>query len=344
MSSFDYNEVMQILDQIVKDKMKKQYKQGIDENQLSNSGRCVVYKCLCESLPVIHETDDSLVCVNCGLVLENVLISEEKEWRDFYSDDTGTGGSSMNRCGMPYDELLPNNSLSSMIAGNGRMQKLNMWMSMTYEEKVIIDLKKRLEGVALDKGISRSVVRHALILFKKMNNLKTKEGKKQVHRGRVRDGLIAACFYYACKNGKCNIQTNDIIISFGIDIKIFSKACKMYIENFNDDVDKTSASPSDFIIRFSNSLGISYNIQKICIKVIDACEDLMLLKNYSPQSVTSGVVYFVSIEMGLKFSKSEISKTGDTSEDRITVIFKILRSKKVEIFNIIKYGNTGDKK
>src|SRR4029078_6801988 len=130
-----------------------------------------------------------------------------------------------------------------------------------------------------------------------------------------------------------------ILDIFEIDNKTFSKCCKIYIEDYNPSVDKTTTISTDFIEMFSVKLGLSFNIKKLCLKILQAANDLVLLNKYSPQTVAAGVIYFVNVETGLNLDKETIVNYCDTKFDTISIIVKILRAKKIEIFNIVKYGH-----
>jgi transcription initiation factor TFIIB len=296
-----------------------------------------IYTCFCESFPSVCETNEALVCNECGLILDDKLVSDEPEWRAF--NDEG-GATNASRCGAPTDELLPGCSLGTIISGRSRMQKLSMWTSVSNEEKVIIDLRNKLNDAVQSMGIPKSVIRMTLKMFKAMINKKNSDGKKQIHRGKIREGLIAACFYYACKSNLKTISTSVIINIFEIDKKIFAKCCKMYIEEFNSEIDKTSISAHDLVSEYTNSIGLSFAIQKICYKILAACTELALTSTYSPQTVVAGIIYFVSNEMKLGIKKNLIIQVCDIKSETILMMTKILTSNRVEIFNHIKYVTT----
>jgi len=292
------------------------------------------YDCFCDSPPSICETNEALVCDTCGLILDNKMISDEPEWRSF--DDAGKI-TNASRCGAPTDELLPHCSLGTLITGKSRMQKLSMWMNISNEEKIIIDLRNKLNDIVHSMGIPKSVIRTTLKMFKAMINQKNSDGKKQIHRGKIREGLIAACFYYSCKMSLKMISTSVIINIFDIDKKVFAKCCKMYIEEFNSNIDKTSISAHDLVSEYTNGIGLSFTIQKTCYKILSACTELALINSYSPQTVVAGIIYFISNEMKLGIKKNLIIQVCDIKSETMLMMTKVLVSNKIEIFNHIKY-------
>lgn len=292
-------------------------------------------KCLCEkSSP--YEGNEYLYCENCGTVL-GTLIASGKEWINGNNED-GTGSNGGERCGQAFDSLLPNNSMSTFISGAGRMQTLNMWMSITYQEKIIMDLKKRLNEIVVLEGIPVSVVRNTLFMFKKMLTTVHSDGSKEIHKGKVRDGMIAVCLYYSCKNRKCNIQMEVVMRALNVDKKTFSKCCKIYFENVDSTLDKTNISSIELSERFCNELQVPFKFQKLCRNIITASEALGLLNGIAPQCVASGCIYFINSELQLnnEITKTSIINLCGISESSILKTHKILNTNKILVFNFVK--------
>ena len=111
----------------------------------------------------------------------------------------------------------------------------------------------------------------------------------------------------------------------------------MYIEEFNSEIDKSSISAHDLVSEYTNSIGLSFTIQKTCYKILAACTELALTSKFSPQTVVAGIIYFVSDEMKLGIKKNLIIQVCDIKSETILMMTKILKANRLEIFNHIKY-------
>jgi transcription initiation factor TFIIB len=85
---------------------------------------------LCKSEYSI-KTDFNLgqvACINCGAVLDDRIIDETSEWRNFSSENPGSSGNDPNRVGGPINPNLDEINLSTIIHTNKRNGPLVKWM------------------------------------------------------------------------------------------------------------------------------------------------------------------------------------------------------------------------
>jgi transcription initiation factor TFIIIB Brf1 subunit/transcription initiation factor TFIIB len=289
------------------------------------------YKCNCiETSPYI--TDTGLVCDSCGVELERIFISDTKENRNFSNEDGTGNGLTMERCGGPYDDLLPSSSMSTIIQGDSKLSKLNLWLSIPYSEKMIIDLKKKLNELIIIYNLPKSIIPSTLYFFQHM--LKNKE----IHRGKVRDGLIAASIYYSAKKLNVNLLASVLLQMFNIDKKVFSKCCKIYCENNEIDNElKTETSIMDILIRLCNQLDIPFKFQRLCKKLILSSDKLQIINNFAPQSIASSMIFFVCKELEKEINIETISELSDTSVSTIKKVYKLFLINRIELYNYTKY-------
>jgi len=285
----------------------------------------------CVHTPYI--TNEGIVCDTCGIILERTFISEQKEYRTFSNDD-GCNGTNMDRVGGSFDPLLPVSSMSTFIAGDSKMSKLNMWLSIPYDEKVILDLKKKLTEITILHSIPSNIIYNTLVMFKKILTSKNDDGSKEIHRGRIKDGLIAFCLHYSAKLIGIDISLTNLLSIFNIDKKIYNKCTKIYYEHVG--VSKINTSLTDISDRLCNQLGLPYKIQVLCKKLVHATKQLRLFDKYAPQSIASGLICFLSIELNLIVPIDKLSTLSYVSSSTISKISKLINTNKAELFTIVK--------
>lgn len=286
----------------------------------------------CGNLNIL-ELDCYTVCNECGSILEDLSISTEAEWRSF-NNENGINDSG-NRCGNEIDTLAPIHSMATVIAGNSKLAKRQLWSSLPYNERVLYELKNNLNIIIASNNLPGSLCKNTLILYKKFTNkenLTSNKDDMNLFRGNNKNTLVAVCFYYAAKFYNLNLSSAYICNIFNIKPQKFSKYCKIYNEILGNQCDNTVNDIGNLCERYAIKLNLSWNIQKLCKKILQACTELNLMSELAPQSVISGVIYFINIEMNLQLSKNDIFNACDISENTMIKSYKILASKKQEIF------------
>ena len=92
-----------------------------------------------------------------------------------------------------------------------------------------------------------------------------------ISRGDNRDGIIAACVYFACRDENVPRSTKEIAGYFDIKLQDMTRGIKKFRENWRlanpnntDDIFKSeSSNPIDFIERYCSNLPIETNIKHI---------------------------------------------------------------------------------
>lgn len=315
----------------------KKFNNGENDNTVS-------FNCDCEkgqdSLQNIININNVLLCSECGLVFEDRIISDEAEWRSFQTDEGFKDGG--NRCGQAFNPLAPVHSMSGFMSGNSSMSKRIFWLSLPYEEKVLFDLKKKLNSLVILNNLPENLVNSTLLCYKEFKelNLKDETTKKKSFRKKNKDGILAVCFYYVAKSSNnLNITSDYICKVFDINTKIFSKYCKIYNELMKNNCDNEVVDSYKLVERYAVELKLPFNIQKLCKKIISAINDINLLANVCPQAIIASVIYFINTQMSLGINKKSISFICNIGQNTITKVYKIIEENKDTLFNIIKEKN-----
>lgn len=293
-------------------------------------------KCFCEDIrdqEIIYLQCEAL-CRNCGLIVQDNSISDDAEWRCF-NNENGFNDNG-NRCGVEIDTLAPIHSMSTVIAGNSKLAKRQLWNSLPYNERVLYQLKNDLNVIVSLHNLPSILTRSTLTLYKKFSN-KEDVLKENInaYRGNNKNAVVAVCFYYAAKYYNLNMTAAFIGDLFDIKKQKFSKYCKLYNECMQN-CDNSIHNVSNLCERYTIKLNLAFNIQKLCKKIVKACEMLNLMVEMSPQSVISGIIYFVNCEMATGLTKKDILIACDISENTMMKTYKNLFSNKQQIFNIVK--------
>ncbi len=299
-----------------------------NENEKENE-----LKCLCDQSDderEIIECDGDLICDSCGLILKSFNISFEAEWRCFNTDEgMDTKG---HRVGNPIDNLIPQTSMSTgMTGGNVRMKNLNMWLSIPYKEKILLNIRGFVTQVVNINRLPPYLIGHTVETYKKFSDI-----NENCFRGKNRKAIIGICFYYSSKH--LNLPISYICKCFDIDKNIFNKYCKVYNEHC-DTYDNQPVNSVDLLERFGNQLGLSFHVQKLAKNILIACEKINLLPSVGTQTLVSSVFLFINQEMQLNMDKEKIVKVCNVSITSMVKFYKIITKEKLKIFNYVKETN-----
>ena len=133
-------------------------------------------------------------CKVCSNIISNIV--DNPEWR--YYGNTDSKSSDPTRCGMPVNTLLPESSVGSTIAYNSNTKTMNQirkfqkWQGMPYKERSLYKVFLEIQEKCKKNNIPNIIINEAKSLY-------TIISKTKISRGSNRQGIIAACVYFACK-------------------------------------------------------------------------------------------------------------------------------------------------
>ncbi len=288
-------------------------------NEITHKEEIKEEKC-CDDMNnfIIHAGITS--CKVCKNIVSN--ISDNAEWRYYGSNDTKS--SDPTRCGMPTNILLPESSIGSTVNFKNNSKSMNQirryqnFHGMPYKERSKYKVFNTIAEKCDKHNINTKIVGEAKSLYNSISEIK-------ISRGSNRDGIIAACVYFACK--ECNVPraSKEIAEIFDIDITIMTKGCKSFQEIMNLNkknkkrIANKSINPKDFIDRFCDKLNIDVKkIEDIC----DLCLKNNIISQNTPQSIAAGCIYFHIKKNNLDITKKSLSDVCKISEVTINKCFK----------------------
>ena len=287
--------------------------------------------CHCCNTALFITDEGFQACSNksCGVIYK--VIDQGAEWRFYGGDDNQS--SDPTRCGMPINPLLEQSSYGCKILCPAKstyeMRKIRRyteWQSMPYNEKMRYDEGQRISILANQGGIPQMIIDEAMRLHKKISEAKS-------FRGLNRDGIIAATIYVAARINGYPRSAKEIATIFHLDNTSATRGCRNAIsiinelENEMENNEKTSlgqTTPSSFIERYCSHLNINSELTKLCKFIAQKIQKNNLIPENTPNSIASGILYFVAQKCNLNVSKRSVHKVSDVSEVTINKCFKKL--------------------
>ena len=305
--------------------------------------------CHCCNTALFITEEGFQACSNksCGVIYK--VIDQGAEWRFYGGDDNQS--SDPTRCGMPINPLLEQSSYGCKILCPAKstyeMRKIRRyteWQSMPYNEKMRYDEGHRISILANQGGIPQMIIDEAMRLHKKISDAKS-------FRGLNRDGIIAATIYVAARINGYPRSAKEIATIFHLDNTSATRGCRNAIsiinelENEMENSEKTSlgqTTPSSFIERYCSHLNINAELTKLCKFIAQKIQKNNLIPENTPNSIASGILYFVAQKCNLNVSKRSVHNVSDVSEVTINKCFKKLEELQDQLIPkviIDKYNN-----
>jgi len=278
--------------------------------ELEKKNNNICYNCK-EKDYLINDTD-MIVCTLCGME-NNFIIDYHAEWR-YYGTDDNKRSSDPNRCGLPTNQVIDDNSLSTIILGKGYevYRKLNKWNGLSYKQRSLIAILNKIALKANIDNVPQSIIDATMNMYKMIS-------QDYIKRGASRESLIAACFFNALRDQGLIRSTDEIAKLFDIKSKKLSKGCNeftelMFSKNKEYVNNMKPIEAKDLIERFGTLLNIDEYYLNIGVRTAILIDKLGICQENNPKSIAVGVLYLLSQNYNLEFTKKEIAEQCKTSE------------------------------
>lgn len=274
---------VEIMDELIKEKEKKQQR-------------------LCKNCNEDLQSNDN-VCYNCGLETGGV------EYSSYNFEEVEQ---------IPYKKTSFQNSRIAKIQEwfTWTSEEKNEYKLNKYTKEFCYNLNNSFSDTKRNIMLTENIIEQVVIFVSQVMKA-IKDDFNGPKRSKVKDGIIIMCIYYVLKsNEKTCISYIDISKIQKIDMKYISSANKTITllinngklkikESFKDFIFKTEK-PIDYINKIIEkySLSIDSSILIQVSNLIDICEDNDILLDHTPLSIGVSCFYYIltlnSLEIDIK--------------------------------------------
>ena len=244
--------------------------------------------CQAENTIILDYKNGEKVCSACGMVKEDIIISNEYEKRTFQDDE---GDNQIQRVSQP---TKPGNEQGTnlIIIGKGKTRIIRGSSKCGKIEKNFLKIEKLLSSV----GISKNIIEEVKILYDKVSKNMNMQGRNINH-------IIIGIYYYAIrkqKQAKTLREVTKIFQSYFPDLKerIVKKAfnsIKRYIAEANDE-NEFNDMEKNYIETFINGDTEKYNNKKLAYQIIENINKSGLLEGKNPKTI-AGLSLLISYKL-----------------------------------------------
>jgi len=282
------------------------------------------------------ELDDSrgeLVCVDCGLVLDDAIIDQGAEWRVFSPEQ----GDQRARTGAPMTEMLHDKGLSTDIdwqnrdysgksIGSGRLRsqlyRMRKWQKRSRvsnsRERNLATALAELDRIGSRLELPKSVRENGARIYRKCIEL-------NLIRGRSIEAVVASSIYISCR--KCGVPRTLDEVAGGARCgrKEIGRVSRMILRELKIRVDIPTA--EKYTSRFCSDLGLNSGVAAKADEIIQQCTEREIDCGRGPVGMCAASIYIAAIiqeSLGLSTRRTqrEIAETAGVTEVTIRNRYK----------------------
>ncbi|MFA6048531.1 MAG: transcription initiation factor IIB [Candidatus Micrarchaeia archaeon] len=285
----------------------------------------------CQSSKLRHDASrGEVVCSECGLVLEENIVSEGPEWRAFDAEQRASRA----RTGAPLKYMSPNKGLVTEIdqynrdvrggkiapSQQAQLYRMRKWhkrasISNSIERNLAIALTE-LNRVASHLGLQENVRESSALLYRKCV-------EKGLIRGRQIESVVSAVIYAICRQYGIPRTLDEIANVAEIPKKEIGRTYRLITQELELKVPLTN--PRFYITRFITSLKLSGQTQEKAIDILDQALAKGLISGRGPMGVAAASVYIASVLTGERRTQKEVADVAGVTEVTIRNRYRELK-------------------
>jgi transcription initiation factor TFIIB len=287
----------------------------------------------CNSAHLVRDYDrGELVCVDCGVVIEDKLIDQGPEWRAFDVEQ----GEKRARTGAPMTYTIHDKGLSTEISwknkdsygksiptrNRAQLYRLRKWqrrirVSNATERNLAFALSE-LDRMASAMGLPRNVRETAAMIYRKAVN-------KNLIRGRSIEGVVAASLYAACRQCDVPRTLDEVANASRVGRKEIGRTYRFMTRELKLKLMPTR--PQDYVSRFCSELKLSGEAQAKATDILRDASKKELTSGRGPTGVAAAAIYISSILCNERRTQREVADVAGVTEVTIRNRYKELTEK-----------------
>lgn len=272
-----------------------------------------------------------VVCLACGLVLEESMIDQGPEWRAFDMQQEA----SLARAGAPTTYRLPDKGLSTQIStsntdyygrrlsnsNQAQLYRLRKWQRRATTsksgERNLSEALREMEKLAARLHLPRHLMERAAFTY-----------RQAVHQGLIMgrsiEAVSAAVMYASCREGGVPRTLEEIARHSRISRKEIGRAYRALIKELK--IQPRLPEPKDFVPRLISKLKLSPEVERRSMSLLHETENVELT-NATPISRAAAAVYICSVLMCERRKQKEVAKAAGLTEVTVRSRYKEISNK-----------------
>lgn len=260
-----------------------------------------------------------IVCINCGYVIEEKMEDTGPEWRAF----DGEQRAKRTRVGAPLTFTIHDKGLSTMIDWRNKdtygkklspRQRAQLYRLKKWQRRLrVSDATERNLAFALSElskmcsflNLPKNILETASVIYRRAV-------KKHLIRGRSILGITSASIYMACRQCGVARTLDEVAEASYINKKEIGRSYRFMVKELG--VFVPPSTPSYYISRFSNQLGLAGKAEAIAIRILTVAKTMHLTSGRGPVGIAAATTYIASVLVNERRTQREIAEQANVTE------------------------------
>jgi len=272
------------------------------------------------------EQRGELICVDCGLVIEEKMVDTGQEGHGQFDkgEKKGRGGAPLSM--QKFDKGLTTNvgeisDIYKLEAGQTRkFLRLKKW-----QERVSTSIERNLRLAMSELRRVASFLNLPTVVRDESSRIYNFVLQRGLVRGRSMESVIAACIYAACRSYNIPRTLDEIANASDVERKEIGRTYRFITRKLSLTVNPSN--PKDYIARFSSVLHLSPKTQNDSLKILKRAESSELTSGRGPAGIAAASLYVASLLNNEKRTQREVADVAGITEVTIRNRYKELLDK-----------------
>ncbi|MEM2234273.1 MAG: transcription initiation factor IIB [Desulfurococcaceae archaeon] len=269
------------------------------------------------------------ICEETGEVIEERVIEEKPEWRAFTPEERER----RSRIGGPLTATVHDMGLSTVIDWRDRdatgkrlelrrrleMQRLRRWQTrsriQSSMERNLAQAMNELDKISDQLDLPRNVREEAARIYRDAV-------ERGFVRGRSIESVVAAAIYIACRELKVPRTLDEIATFTRSSRKEIARCYRLLLRELT--VNVPLLDPVDYVPRIARSLGLSGNVIRKAVEVINTAREKGLTAGKDPAGLAAAAVYIASLLCNERRTQKEVAQVAGVTEVTVRNRYKEL--------------------
>lgn len=285
----------------------------------------------CASENLVHDYDSGeTVCANCGLVLDDLMVSQGPEWRAFTQEER----QSRSRVGMPMSYSMFDKGLSTTIgkvdkdafgrklpySSRPQIWRLRKWQirsrTHTSVERNLVQAMAELDRLSDKLNINGPIKENGAMIYRKAL-------AKGLVRGRSIAAIMTAALYAACRHSNTPRTLREIADASLVNKKDVARCYRLLLRELN--IQMPIASPITYVFKIANGAGISGQCQGLAIKILREARKKRVASGKDPMGLAAAALYIASLRNNERKTQKDIAQAAGVTEVTVRNRYKTLK-------------------
>ena len=278
---------------------------------------------------IYDETRGEYVCIETGEVIEERVVDQGPEWRAFTPEER----EKRSRTGSPLSPTIHDAGLATMIDwrdkdASGKKLELKRrlevmrWRKWQIRTRIqnsidrnITQAAAELERITDQLGLPRAIKEQAATIYKRAV-------EKGVVRGRSVESVVAAAIYAACRIFRVPRTLDEISQLTKTSKKEVARCYRLLVRELGLKIPISDA--SDFVPRIAAALGLSGNVVRKAIEIIEQAKKLGLTAGKDPAGLAAAAVYTAAQLFNERRTQKDVAQVAGVTEVTVRNRYKEL--------------------